>query len=49
MGYVELDGEAVTRDTVLAASYDIEVTGENFAAEVSLRAPIDPKGERMRG
>jgi 4-methylaminobutanoate oxidase (formaldehyde-forming) len=48
MGYVELDGEAVTRDTVLAGSYEIEVAGEKFAAEVSLGAPFDPKGERMR-
>ena len=49
MGYVELDGDTVTRETVLAGSYEIEVAGERLPADVSLAAPFDPKGERMRG
>ena len=49
MGYVEMDGETVSRDVVLAGHYEIEVAGERFPAEVTLAAPFDPKGERMRG
>jgi 4-methylaminobutanoate oxidase (formaldehyde-forming) len=44
-----LDGAPVTREAILAGSYEIEVAGERFPAEVSLGAPFDPKGERMRG
>ncbi len=49
MGYVESNDGPISRDDVLSASYEIEIAGERFPANVSLSAPFDPKGERMRG
>jgi 4-methylaminobutanoate oxidase (formaldehyde-forming) len=46
MGYVPCPGEAETE--VLASSYAIEIAGERFAAEASLRPMYDPKAERVR-
>ncbi len=48
MSYVaNPDGEA-TRDHVLAGSYEIEVAGERFAAEVSLAPWYDPTSARVK-
>jgi 4-methylaminobutanoate oxidase (formaldehyde-forming) len=47
LGYVPCAGE--TAEAVLGAEYEIEVAGEHFACEASLRPMYDPKGERMRG
>ena len=33
---------------VLASSYEIEIAGERFAAEASLKPMYDPKAERVR-
>ena len=49
MGYVEPDDGPLSRDDVLSGSYEIEVAGDRFPATVSLSAPYDRKGERMRG
>ena len=47
-GYVTNDGGVVTADYVRAGSYEIEIAGERFAATPHLRAPYDPKAERVR-
>ena len=36
------------RGGVLASSYEIEIAGERFAAEASLKPMYDPKAERTR-
>jgi 4-methylaminobutanoate oxidase (formaldehyde-forming) len=47
LGYVH-NAEGVTADFVKAGSYEIEVAGERFAAQASLRPLYDPKAERVR-
>ncbi len=47
LGYVPCAGE--TAEALLGADYEIEIAGERFACEASLRPMYDPKGERMRG
>jgi glycine cleavage system T protein len=46
MGYVPCEGESEA--DVLASSYQIEIAGERFAAEVSLKPMYDPRSERVR-
>jgi glycine cleavage system aminomethyltransferase T/glycine/D-amino acid oxidase-like deaminating enzyme len=46
MGYVPCKGE--TSAQVLASSYEIEVAGVRFAADVSLKPMYDPTGERAK-
>jgi len=46
MGYVHCAGESEAE--VLGSSYEIEIAGERFAAEASLRPLYDPKSERVR-
>jgi 4-methylaminobutanoate oxidase (formaldehyde-forming) len=46
MGYVPCAGESEAE--VLGSSYEIEIAGERFAAEASLRPLYDPKSERVR-
>jgi len=47
LGYVE-NPDGATPAWVRAGEYELELAGERFAAKVSLRAPYDPKGERVR-
>ncbi|WP_442583317.1 GcvT family protein [Mesorhizobium sp. ASY16-5R] len=46
MGYVPSKGESEVE--LLASSYEIEIAGERFAAEASLKPMYDPKAERVR-
>jgi glycine cleavage system T protein len=46
LGYVPSKGESEA--DVLSSSYEIEIAGERFAAEASLKPMYDPKGERVR-
>ncbi|TPJ51553.1 MULTISPECIES: FAD-dependent oxidoreductase [unclassified Mesorhizobium] len=46
LGYVPCQGE--TEADVLASSYEIEIAGERFAAEASLKPMYDPKSERVK-
>ncbi|MBR0558066.1 GcvT family protein [Ciceribacter sp. L1K23] len=46
MGYVPCEGESEA--DVLASTYEIEVAGERFKAEASLKPMYDPKAERVR-
>jgi glycine cleavage system aminomethyltransferase T len=46
LGYVPCTGESEA--DVLASSYEIEIAGERFAAEASLKPIYDPKAERVR-
>ena len=48
MGYVN-HAEGVTGDLVEAATWEIEIACERFAADASLSAFFDPRGERVRG
>ena len=47
MGYVESDG-GVDSAYVRAGEYEIELMTQRYPATASLRAPYDPKGERVR-
>ena len=42
LGYVPCQGESEA--DVLASSYEIEIAGERFAAEASLKPMYDPQG-----
>jgi glycine cleavage system aminomethyltransferase T len=46
LGYVSCKGESEAE--VLGSSYEIEIAGERFAAEASLKPMYDPKAERVR-
>ena len=46
LGYVPSTGESEA--DILAASYEIEIAGERFAAEAALKPMYDPKSERVR-
>jgi len=46
MGYVPSEGQSEA--DVLESSYEIEIAGERFAAEASLKPMYDPKSERVR-
>ena len=46
-GYVRRDA-GVDRAFVLSGRYELEIAGERFPAEVSLRAFYDPSGERIK-
>jgi glycine cleavage system T protein len=46
LGYVPCESESEA--AVLASSYQIEIAGERFAAQASLRPMYDPKAERVR-
>ncbi len=48
LGYVEVE-EAVTKDYLDSAKFEIDVAGDRVAAEASLSAMYDPRAERMRG
>jgi 4-methylaminobutanoate oxidase (formaldehyde-forming) len=47
MGYVENE-DGVTIDMVRSGGFEIQVAGERFPAETSLRPMYDPKGLRVR-
>ena len=46
LGYVPCPGESEA--DVLGSSYEIEIAGERFAAEASLKPMYDPKAERVQ-
>ncbi|TGP26130.1 MULTISPECIES: FAD-dependent oxidoreductase [unclassified Mesorhizobium] len=46
LGYVPCQGESEA--DMLASSYEVEIAGERFAAEASLKPMYDPKAERVR-
>ncbi|MER8867549.1 FAD-dependent oxidoreductase [Mesorhizobium sp. M0751] len=46
LGYVPCKGESEA--DVLSSSYEIEIAGERFVAEASLKPMYDPKAERVR-
>ncbi|RWA65616.1 FAD-dependent oxidoreductase [Mesorhizobium sp.] len=46
LGYVPCKGESEA--DVLASSYEVEIAGERFAAEASLKPMYDPKAERVK-
>jgi glycine cleavage system T protein len=46
MGYLPSKGE--NEADLLASTYEIEIAGERFAAEASLKPMYDPKSERVR-
>ncbi|MDE0306703.1 MAG: FAD-dependent oxidoreductase [Albidovulum sp.] len=46
LGYVPCKGESA--DEVLASSYEIEIAGELFPAEASLKPLYDPAGKRVK-
>ena len=46
MGYVPCAGE--TEEQVLASNYEIEIAGQRFAADASIRPMYDPKSERTK-
>ena len=46
LGYVPCEGESEAQ--VLGSRYEIEIAGERFAAEASLKPMYDPRAERVR-
>lgn len=47
MGYVPCSGET-ENEIILASTYEIEIAGERFSAEPSLRPMYDPRSERTK-
>lgn len=46
LGYVPCEGETAAQ--VLASAYEIEIAGERFSAQASLKPMYDPKSERVK-
>ena len=46
LGWIETGG--MGRDDLLSDRFEVEVNGERYDAELTLSAPYDPKGERLR-
>ncbi|MER9370458.1 FAD-dependent oxidoreductase [Mesorhizobium sp. M0518] len=46
LGYIKCQGESEA--DVLGSSYEIEIAGERFAAEASLKSMYDPKSDRVK-
>ncbi|MCB1463599.1 MAG: GcvT family protein [Nitratireductor sp.] len=46
LGYVPCENESA--EQILASTYEIEIAGERFAAQASLKPLYDPKAERTR-
>ena len=46
LGYVPCKGETAAQ--VLASAYEIEIAGERFSAQASLKPMYDPKSERVK-
>ncbi|TAN06005.1 MAG: aminomethyl transferase family protein, partial [Rhizobiaceae bacterium] len=46
LGYVPCEGE--TEADILSSRYEIEIAGERFPAEASLKPLYDPKSERVK-
>ncbi|HEY4193263.1 MAG TPA: FAD-dependent oxidoreductase [Mesorhizobium sp.] len=46
LGYVPCEGESEA--DVLGSAYEVEIAGERFAAEASLKPMYDPKADRVR-
>lgn len=46
LGYVPCEGQGAA--DVLGSVYEIEIAGERFKAEASLKPMYDPKAERVR-
>ena len=49
MGYVSAGAELATAEWIGAGTYEIEVAGERFAAEATLKPWYDPSSARVRG
>ncbi|RNL60799.1 FAD-dependent oxidoreductase [Nocardioides marmoriginsengisoli] len=49
MAYVEPEVEIADADYVRGGTYQVEAAGVVFDAEVSLKAPYDPTGSRLKG
>ena len=49
MGYVSAAAELATAEWIGAGTYEIEVAGERFAADASLKPWFDPSSARVRG
>jgi len=47
MGYLK-NPEGITDDWILNGVYEIEVEGRRIPAQVHLKAPYDPKGEKLK-
>ena len=46
LGYVPCTGESEAE--LLASAYEIEIAGERFSADASLKPMYDPRAERVR-
>ncbi len=49
LGYVRLPQGATIEDMIAAGGFELNIASRRFAAGVSLEAPWDPEGRRLRG
>lgn len=49
IGYVANNGSIVTNNYLKEGDYEIEVMGKRHKANLHLRSPFDPTGQRMLG
>jgi glycine cleavage system aminomethyltransferase T len=47
LGYLH-QPSGISDEWILAGTYEIEVEGRRIPADVHLKAPYDPRGERLR-
>ncbi|KAI5642497.1 FAD dependent oxidoreductase domain-containing protein [Phthorimaea operculella] len=49
IGYVENKGDLLTKDYLQSGQYELEVLGKKYKANLYLKSPFDPTGQRMLG
>ncbi|GBP77935.1 Sarcosine dehydrogenase, mitochondrial [Eumeta japonica] len=49
IGYVNNEGDVVTKDYLKDGDYEIEVMGKKYKATVHLKSPFDPTNQRILG
>ena len=48
LGYVATGGKKLDEAALAASRFELDVAGERVPVRASLRAPYDPRGERVR-
>lgn len=49
IGYINNNGDTVTKNYMKDGQYEIEVMGKKYKAALHLRSPFDPTGQRLLG
>lgn len=49
IGYINNKGDVITKEYMNSGNYEIEVLGKRYKAQLHLKSPFDPTGQRLLG